>query len=80
MAKRKAMSQIDNLTKVEHRFNFLMCWWRGTYCWEALDEGYNFASDLTSIGGLHTKLWASKVARDPILGILGLSLGSPKIK
>jgi len=57
-----------------------MCWWRGTYCWEALDEGYNFASDLTSIGGLHTKLWASKVARDPILGILGLSLGSPKIK
>jgi hypothetical protein len=27
------------------------------------DEGYNFASDLTSIGGLDKKLWASKVAR-----------------
>ncbi len=29
---------------------------------EALDKGYNFASDLTSIEGLHKKLWASKVA------------------
>jgi len=28
---------------------------------EALDKGYNFASGLTSIGGLHKKLWASKV-------------------
>jgi hypothetical protein len=36
---------------------------------EALDEGYNFALNLTSIGRLHTKLWASKVSGIPILGI-----------
>jgi hypothetical protein len=32
-------------------------------CWKALDKGYNFSSNLTSIGGLQTKLWASKLAR-----------------
>jgi hypothetical protein len=30
---------------------------------------YNFASDVISLGDLHTKLWVSKVARVPILGI-----------
>jgi hypothetical protein len=53
-----------------------MCRWRGTYCWKALDEGYNFAIDLTSIKGLNTKLWASKVVGVPILGISGLPLMS----
>jgi hypothetical protein len=33
-----------------------------TYPWKALDKGYIFALNLTSIRGLHTKLWASKVA------------------
>jgi hypothetical protein len=42
------------------------------YRWKDLDEGYNFVLDLTSIGGLHAKLWASKVAKVLILGILGL--------
>jgi hypothetical protein len=51
-----------------------------TYHWKALNEGYNFALDFTSIGGLHTKLWASKVMGVQILGILGLSLGSPETK
>jgi hypothetical protein len=37
-----------------------------------------FVLDLTSIGGLHKELWAFKVARVPILGILGLR--SPKTK
>jgi hypothetical protein len=41
-----------------------------------LDESYNFASDFTSIEGLHTKLWASKVTRALILGISRLSFGS----
>jgi len=45
--------------------------------WKALDEGYNFASDLIAIGGLHTKLWGSKVAGIPISG---LPLGSPETK
>jgi hypothetical protein len=38
------------------------------------------SSDLTLIKGVHTKLWASKVAWIPILGILGLPLGSPGTK
>jgi hypothetical protein len=46
------------------------------YCWKALDEGYNFTSDLISIEGLHTKLCAPKVARTSTLGISGLPLGS----
>jgi hypothetical protein len=36
------------------------------YHWKALDKGYNFASYLIAIGGLHAKLWAPKVARIPI--------------
>jgi hypothetical protein len=50
--------------------------WRATYCWKSLDGVYNFASNLNSIRGLHTKLWAPKVAKVPTLGILGLPLGS----
>jgi hypothetical protein len=54
--------------------------WRATYLWKFLDEDYNFAIDLISIEGLHTKLWAPKVARTPTLGISGLSLGNPETK
>ncbi len=39
-----------------------------TYRWKALN---NFALYLISIGDLHTKLRAPKVARVPTLGILG---------
>jgi hypothetical protein len=46
-----------------------------TYRWKALNEGYNFALDLILIGGLHTKLWASKVMGVPTLAIPKLSLG-----
>ncbi len=66
--------------KVRNCFNFLVCKWRVIYYWKDLDKGYNFASSLTSIGGLHTKLQASKVARVPILGISGLPLGSAGTK
>jgi len=47
--------------------------WRATYRWKTLDKGYNFSLDLISIGGLHKKLWASKVARIQISRISGLS-------
>jgi hypothetical protein len=40
-----------------------------TYCWKDLDKGYNFDLEFTSIKGLNTKLWASKVAGIPILGL-----------
>ncbi len=53
-----------------------MCRWRATYCWKALDKGYNFPSDLISIQGLNTKLWGPKVAGVPTLGILGLPFGN----
>jgi hypothetical protein len=49
-----------------------MCRWRATYCWKDLDEGYNFASDLISIGGFHTKLWDPKVVGVPTFAISGL--------
>jgi len=47
---------------------------------KALDEGYNFASNLISIGGLHTKLWGPKVARVLTLRISRLPFGSPRTK
>ncbi len=62
--------------KVDNRLHFLTWKWRATYRWKDLDKGYNFASDLTSIEGLKIKLWSSKVAKVPILIILGLPLGS----
>jgi hypothetical protein len=57
-----------------------MCKWRQTYHWKALDKGYNFALDLISIEGLHTKLWGPKDAKVPTLGISGLPFGSPGTK
>ncbi len=39
---------------------------------KSLDEGYNFTLNLTSIKGLHTKLWASKIVGVLISKILGL--------
>jgi hypothetical protein len=58
--------------KVRNRPNFFTCRWHATYHWKDLDKDYNFVWDFTSIKGLHTKLWASKVAGIPISGILGL--------
>jgi hypothetical protein len=50
--------------------------WIVTYFWKFLDKGYNFASDLISIGGLHTKLCTPKVVGVPIIGISELPLWS----
>jgi len=66
--------------KVKNQPNFLACKWRATYLWKSIDERYNFVKDLISIGGLHTKVWSSKVAGVPTLAISGLSLGSLGIK
>jgi len=67
-------------TKSQKSPNFLACRWCATYLWKTLDEVYNFTSDLISIRGLHTKLWAPKVVGVLTLGILGLPLGSPGTK
>jgi hypothetical protein len=66
--------------KVRNWLDLLVCRWRATYHWKALDEGYNFASDRISIGGLLVKLWGSKVAGVPTWAISGLSLGSSGTK
>ncbi len=58
--------------------NFLICRWLVTYHWKALDKGYNFALNFISIGGLHTKLWAPKVARIPNVGISGFPFENPR--
>jgi hypothetical protein len=60
--------------------NFFACRLRATYHWKVLDKGYNFALDLISIEGLHTKLWGPKIARDPTLGISRLPFGSLETK
>jgi len=51
-----------------------------TYCWKDLEKGYNFASNLISIGSLHAKLWGPKVSRVLTLGISRLAFGSPRKK
>jgi hypothetical protein len=58
--------------------DFLACRWRATYHWKDLDEGYNFNLDLISITGLHTKVWAPKVAEVLGVRISGLLFGSLK--
>ncbi len=66
--------------KVGNQTDFLLCRWHATYHWKGLEKGYNFVSNLISIGGLHTKLWDSKVTGVPTLAISGLPLGSPETK
>ncbi len=51
-----------------------------TYYWKALDKGYNFVSDLISIEGLNTKLWAPKVTKVLVVGISGFPFGSLRTK
>jgi hypothetical protein len=57
--------------KVGNCPDFLAWRWCTTYYWKAFNKGYNFASNLILIGGLHTKLWAPKVVGVPTLGIPG---------
>ncbi len=78
---RKSNWQFDSWPlKVGNRPDFLMCRWRATYRWKALDKGYNFALDLISIKGMNTKLWGLKLAGVSTLGILELPFGSPRTK
>ncbi len=74
MAKRRAMNQIGNLTpniKLP-RFSSMQ-----VVCDITLESSWQ---GLISIGGVHIKLWAPKVARVPTLEISRLPLGSPETK
>jgi hypothetical protein len=57
--------------KVGNWPDFLAFRWRETYHWKALDDGYNFFSNLIAIRGLHRKLCAPKVVGNPVVGIFG---------
>jgi hypothetical protein len=64
--------------RVKNRPDFLACRRLVTYRWKTLNEGFNVSSDVIAIGGLHVKLWASKITGIPIVQISGL--GSPGAK
>jgi hypothetical protein len=49
------------------------------YFKQDLDEGYNFVLDLTSIRGIHEKLWAFQSCGSPHFGNFGTpNLGVPR--
>jgi hypothetical protein len=78
---RKSNCQFDSRPlKVRNCLDLLACKWCARYCWKFFDDGYNFALTLSSIKGMHKKLWASKVARNLISRISRLQLGSPETK
>jgi hypothetical protein len=84
MAKKKGREsnwQFDSRPlKVKNHPNFVGFRWCATYHWKTLSRGYNIVLNLILIGGLHTKLWASKIMGVPTLGILKLPLGNPETK
>jgi hypothetical protein len=51
--------------KVRNHLNFLAFRWHATCHWKSFDEGYNFASNLITIRGLHVKLWAPQSCKSP---------------
>ncbi len=51
--------------KVKNRPDFLVCRWRATYHWKALDEGYNFGSNLISCIPFSKKILNIKWMVDP---------------
>jgi len=62
------------LEKVGNLPDLLVYRQHATYCWKALDKGYNFSSDHILIQGLFVKLWGSKVVGVPTSVISGLPL------
>ncbi len=80
MAERRAKCQFDSQPlKFRNHPYLLTCRWHATYRWKDLDEGYNFASNLTSIKVFHKKLWASKVVGVPISKISKIKIPISRI-
>jgi hypothetical protein len=57
-----------------------VCRWHAIYRSKTLDEGYNFASNLVIIKGLHAKLWAFKVVGVQVVKIPGFPFGRLETK
>jgi len=54
---RKSNWQFDSQPlKAGNRLDPDACRWSAIHCWKALEESYNFASDLITIGGLSKEL------------------------
>jgi hypothetical protein len=71
----KSNRQFDSQTlKVGNRPDFLACKWSKTYGWKDLKEGYNFALDIISIEGLHTKLWDPQNYESPNFDNFGIPI------
>jgi hypothetical protein len=62
--------------KVENRPLPDVCRWSAMGHWKALEENYNFGSDLTPIGGRSQELWVSKVPGVQPGTVSGLLFGS----
>jgi hypothetical protein len=80
MAKRRAESQIANLTPDQKKSWIDPKYLAAEGVWLTVVERYNFASDHISIGDVLAKLLRPKVTKVPTCAILGLSLGSPGTK
>ncbi len=65
---------------VRNQSDFVVCRQCATCCWKTVNQGYNFASNLIVIEGLHAKLCAPKVVGVPVVGISKFPLGSPGTK
>ncbi len=52
-------------------------WQCATRCWKALEESYNFGSNLVPIQARGEKLWMPKILRVQTGTVSGLHLGSP---
>jgi hypothetical protein len=57
-----------------------ICSRNATWRWKALEENYNFGSNLVPIQAQGEKLWMPKVPRVQTETISGLHLGSPEKK
>jgi hypothetical protein len=62
--------------KVKNRPDPDVCRWSATHHWKALEESYNFASDLILIRGRSWELWAPKVPGVQTGAVSRLLLGS----
>jgi len=66
--------------KVRNRLDPDACRWSATHRWKALEDSYNFASDLIPIRGLSKELWSCKLSGVQTGTISGLLLGNPGTK
>jgi hypothetical protein len=63
--------------KIRNRLDPGACRWSVTHCWKALEESYNFGSDLLPIRTRGEKLWMPKFPGVQTGTVSGFHFGSP---